>query len=1074
MGIGEQHHADPVAGTLCGRSAELDELRAALRAAAAGRGRFLALTGEPGIGKTRLAEAAADLARGAGALVLWGPCWEGGGAPAYWPWVQVLRALHRHVDDEDLPALLGPHRPWVARLVPELAGAAGTADVDPSSAEARFALFDAVASTLRHAARDHPVVVVLDDLHVADRASVLLLEFAARVLVDAGVVLIGTWREVEASVREDLVTVLGELARVGTSLPLRGLDRADLDAFVALRAGAASPSAELVGAVHLATEGNPFYVDEVLRLLAAEGRLDQAAAPERLPLPDGVRDVIARRLSPLPGDVRDLLAVASVVGREFAVETLAGASDQDAGDVVALLDGAIRHGAVEEAPDRLGRFRFRHALVMEVLYDGLPAVRRAMLHRAVGETLERRYAGALEQHVAELAHHFVLATPPGDAAKALDYARRAGRRALSLLAYDEAVAFFSRAVRLRDLVAPDAELRVELLLDLGRAETRSGDTGSARRHLVECCAAARETKLPRRFAEAALELGAVGLPAGTVDHEQAALLEQALDLLDAEASPLRARVLARLAVTLYWEPDAGGRRAVLAAEAERMARAVGDPQTLGTVLGQVLLAIMGVQSIEDTARLEEMEQLVRETGDRELEGLLRLWWVHCYMQTGRIGEARAAMRASRELAARLHQPRLLWYAASFEGIEAALAGDFAAAERARQVAVDIGTRIPGSFAVSQTAAQLFADRWAQQDDLAALAPAAEQLAAAMPLMTTWRGAAALAHAHGGDRQKARAELRAIAATPHAGLRPRDVLWLVGLALLADAAEAAAVPELGRVLVPLLEPEAEAGRHVYLASACYLAPVARYLGLARLAAGDAEGAVAALEDAVAVLEEHGIAGWLPLTRRDLARARAAAEVARSREEETVTAAHHVRRTRSVLRREGDIWAIEHGGRTVRLRDARGLQHLAVLLARPGQEVPALELVGGGATPAEVVSSGIEVLDDTARRAYRARAAELREELEEAERFHDPVRAERARDELDALAAQLAGAVGLGGRSRTTGDDAERARVNATRAIRSALKKVADLDPVLGAELERTVRTGTLCAFVPGATQWTVEA
>ena len=1041
------------AGLLCGRAAELVELRAALAGAASGRGRFLALTGEPGIGKTRLAEAAADLARDAGATVLWGPCWEGGGAPAYWPWVQALRALARQAGDAPFA---DHHRPYLGRLAADLAGpgAGPPADIDLSSESERFALFDAVATSLRSAAEDRPLVVVLDDLHAADRASVLLLDFAARVLVDAGVVLLATWREAEAAEREDLAPVLAGLARVGRTLPLRGLDREDLAAFVAARGDA---SDELVTAVHLATDGNPFYVDEVLRLLAAEGRLEAPGPLARLPLPDGVRDAIARRLAPLPDDVRELLAVASVIGREFRVETLAGAAGLDAGDVVVLLDRGTAHGAVEEARDRLGRFRFRHALVMEVLYDGLSATRRAMLHRAVGETLERTYAGALEPHVAELAHHFVHASPPGDAAKAIDYARRAGARALRVLAYEEAVTFLARAVRLLDLVEPDGALRAELLLELGRAQTRSGDAEAARGSLVACTQVAREAGLPRRFCEAALELGAVGLPAGIVDDEVIALLEEGLGLLDPQPSPLRARLLGRLAVALYWEPSSGGRRTVLAAEAERMARLVGDPQTLATVLGQVHLAVMGVTSSEDEERLAELEALVAATGDRELEGLLRLWWVINAVQRGRLAEARSRMRAFGVLARKLHQPRLLWYAALYDAVIAQMDGRWEDADRCRQEAIEVGSRIQGSFAVSQIAANLFVDRWLQ-GDVGPLAAAADALAEQLPLVVTWRGAAAVAHAHAGNAERVRPELRALAATPDVGLRRRDVLWLVGLALLADAALQADVPELGVALVPLLEEEAAAGRHVWLASSAYLGPTSRFLGLARLAAGDAQGAVEALETALEDLRAQGVAGWLPVSEADLARARAALDDAAAAP------------GRGVLRREGDIWAFALHDRTVRLRDARGLQYLATLLSRPGEEVHALELVGGGAATA--ADMGLPVLDDAARDAYRARIADLREELDEAERFHDPVRAERARDELEALTAQLAGAVGLGGRARTTGDDAERARVNATRAIRASLRKVAEQDAALGAELEATVRTGTACAHVPGAVRWTV--
>jgi predicted ATPase len=353
------------------------------------------LAGDPGIGKSRLAHEAAARARDRGFKVAWGRCWEAGGAPTYWPWVQSLRALVRGAGSEQLRSQLGSGAPFVAQIVAEVAEVLlDVGPPPPAGAEAgRFRLFDAVATFVRNAGAMQPLMLVLDDLHAADAPSILLLRFVARELGDARVLVLGAYRDVELDRDHPLAVALAELSRepAARHVPLPGLAEAAVARLVQEITGVI-PREGVVAAMHRCTEGNPLFVGEAARLLAAEGRLERADDPAglRLAIPAGIREVIGRRVARLPEQCRRVLGLASMFGREFSLPALGQLSGFSTGELLDILDESIATGMVAAVPGAPGRLRFTHALIRDTLYDRFPGGERLRLHQRGPARLSRR------------------------------------------------------------------------------------------------------------------------------------------------------------------------------------------------------------------------------------------------------------------------------------------------------------------------------------------------------------------------------------------------------------------------------------------------------------------------------------------------------------------------------------------------------------------------------------------------------------------------------------------------------------------------------------------------------------
>jgi AAA ATPase-like protein len=1113
---------------LIGRDRELAELEASLGEALGGRGQLCLLAGESGIGKTYLADRLAQRAAAAGAEVHWGRAWEAGGAPAFWPWVQILRSLTSQSGIDRLSGELGAAAPWLAQILPELRDALPDLETPGSinTDQARFMLFDSITTFLRNVARDRPCAILLDDLHAADPASLLMLEFLARSLRDVPMLVLAAYQEEAAHERPEVEEVIAELGREGRRIGLRPLGEDDLGRLFELH-GSALPSPELLRELHATTEGNPFFAREVVRLLAVEGRLELRAPGTSVPfpLPESVRDTVRRRCQPLGADAVELLSLAAVIGREFGMSTLERASRAARESAIEMLDAAVSAGLLGTLPGAPGQFRFAHGLVRETLYGDLTAVQRIRAHQLVGEALEELYAGRAEPHLAELAHHYLEAAPGGNAERAVDYATRAGVRAMEFLAYEEAERLFEGALSALELTGTEPQRRAELLLALGHAQVRSGNP-DARTTLLAGAAAARALDRPDLLGRAALGFRAFARLPGVVDEEVVTLLEEALDGLDTSDSVLRARLLVRLAVQLFDHRHAGERRARLVEEAIAMARRLDDPGALAYVLTNAQLAVWGPDTREEAlAWSDEVLRLANQIGDRSVMLTVRSRKVDLMLELDDIVGVDREMEALAQLVGESPEPRARAHLALQRARRAMMDARFDDGAALTAEAAALGTRAGDTAIYTIAVGQDWMYHWGR-GTLPDLESTARQVAAKATGLRVWRAALAAILCHAGRTEEARAVFEGLAENEFGNFARNDN-WLTSMAVLAEVSAQLRDVARARLIYDLMSPFD--GRNVISLHGQYMGPVARYLGVTATTFGDLDGAAAHLDAAKASATRAGARILGPILRIDEARlamaragdadyARASelledaerlavelgadgqAEFARSMLRERGTegtpdpapAPEPETTATATMQSEGDVWVIDYEGRSVRVRDSKGLRYLARLLSSPGVEIHALDLFGAaavrGVSRGAALDAGIEArpggdggtgpaLDAEAKAAYRARLEELQGELEEAESFNDPERAARAREELEFVANELSGAMGLGGRDRESGSNAERARVNATRSIRGVMKRIAGYDAALGRELEATVRTGTFCAYEPDPRRpvsWTVDA
>ncbi len=1021
---------------LVGRDREVSAIEVALELLASGAGTLFLFAGEPGIGKTRLATEVMHRARGLGVRTSWGRCWEAGGSPALWPWREALEGL--------------------GIAFPEPAAVAA----DPK--EARFALFRDVAAVLGQAAARERCVLVLDDLHAADHSSLMLLEWVAARIDTLPIVIVGTYRDLEARLSADTSASLGRASRTARVFQLAPLVAEDVSSLV--RDAIANADERLIASIFETTRGNPLFVDELVR----DAR-SSSSGTARIPL--GVREIIRQRLSLIGDDARRVLEAGAVLGVEFAA---ANAARMDTA-APAVLDDAERSGLVIARGDR---FRFAHSLYREALYHDLPRDRRRELHRDAARAL-----AAGDAPVSEIAHHLLEAGPDA-VAGAVDHAIRAAYQALAVFAFEDASALLERA-RLAEL---DRELRCRVLIAIGEVRIRSGDP-SGRASCTDAAALARELDAPELLARAGLAYGSV-LMMGGVDPVLVRMLEEALERLPASAASLRALVMARLATARQPTGPADRPRDIqLGFDAIDVARSLGEPHTLLEVIHAASGVMYG--AVEPPIRLansREQERLAEQLGDvtRLLHAKVRISLDH--LEMGNFA-AHAELAGEYEQLAARHGPAAApWRVPLMRSMQALVVDDFARSEQLQAEARRLEHDQPRARRATAFHRICFLRAAERHAELRAAIPELRGLWLQMPYgahLADARVASVLARIGAVD------ELRALLAQLPASAFEEQING----AALAEAVWATGDPTHARVLLghlhlerwPMYWFDCEIVEGPATRQAAYVAALAGEWAqceqLFARALRDVEGAgrrsLAArmrfeLGDLMLRLEHEP-----DRARTLIAQGRAAAASLELDELVALIDRRHPAGTDGerlsqsaaparpasapviAIAREGEYVALTSARGTVRFKATRGMEYLARLIERPGVEVHVLELVGS-ADHADRGDAG-ELLDADATRAYRARLDALRDALADAEELGDVERAERARSEMEDIAAELSRASGRGGRARRAESAVDRARSAVQRRIKDALDRIAAQDAELGRWLRHAVRTGNYCSY-----------
>jgi eukaryotic-like serine/threonine-protein kinase len=655
-----------------GREKEIKTLQTAFDRALSGEGSVMMVVGEPGIGKTALCEQTATYVGLRGGLVLIGHCYEKGSLSLpYLPFIEALRSYVLHKGDEELKSELGSGATYVGRIISEVKERFALELPPPGDPEEdRYRLFESVTGFLKNASTVKPLLLILEDLHDADKGTLDLLNHLARHLSGFRLLIIGNYRDVEVDRTHPLSGALAELMRgslVGRIL-LRGLTADELQRMLSQITGSEVPYS-LSEAIYRQTEGNPLFVQEVVRYLVEEGLLNKDRPMEArvvMSIPEGLRDVIGKRLSSLSQECNRVLSIASVIGREFdlpVLQTLAGLSEED---LYKVIEEAQNAALIEERPQttRMIRYRFTHAFFRQTLYEEIIAPRRIRLHQQVARALEEVYQNRLEDHAAELAEHFSYSSDSADLKKAVSYGEMAAWRAITVYAYGEAVQLLEQALKVQDVLDPeDKAKRCDLILTLGDALLFIGDHQRVVNQEASQALSLAKAISDNKKASRASVLASKGLlRLGTtlmVSPEAVQWAERADRYAESDSVE---RVLAD--VICAWVKRAGGEfsseSVSLSRRALDLSSHLEDPDTYWQAAWNWLFSLGAPQHADELLSFaEELIGQSRAGVNMSTLGLALWFLVHTFLEFGQRRRADDTFVEMKALAERSRQPNLL-------------------------------------------------------------------------------------------------------------------------------------------------------------------------------------------------------------------------------------------------------------------------------------------------------------------------------------------------------------------------------------------------------------------------------
>jgi len=778
---------------LFGRTKEQQQLERFLSEAATGTRQVVIVGGEPGIGKTTLTAVVARDASGAGAAVCYGRSEKDLGIP-YQPFIEALQHYVVHAPPGVLRAHVADHGGELSRLVPALARRmpdcppASVTDADTE----RYLTFGAVTGLLQEAARHQPVVLILDDLHWADKPTMQLLRHVIGTLTKGSLLIIGTYRTTDITETHPLRDALTDLRREPGvyRMDLAGLSEEEVGALVASVAGHElddDASTRMIHSLARDTGGNPFFVWEILRHVVDSGGVVQDVNGHwsvtdqllRTGLPQSLHEVVDQRVLRLGATGLRILSLAAVMGNDIEPELLSVVAEVGEDEVLDVLDAARKAAIVSESEGGSFRFSFVHALIANVLYDGLGGARRVRAHRKIAEAIEERH-GSDPGRAAELAHHWVEAH---DDAKALEFTTRAGFAALDALAPDEAVRWFDDALsRLAAHGPDDLVLRCDLLIALGTAQRLTGDSAS-RKNLLDASRLAADLDDPDRMAMAALANNRGNFSAtGAVDEERLEVLEAALARVSDPGTA--ARLFATSCIEKYFRASYDERLAMLR-RAKELAQ-LDDPATIVNVYNLAVEVVRHPEQLEE--RLEDTELLLSLAKDLGDPAAL-LWAVGHRMratfEAGIVEESEQLFDWLQAIATEIGQPSLLWQAGYSRAQRTLLHGDHVEGERLATAAYELATNSGEPDALAYYLAQVDQVLWLQGRG-GEVADSLQQALEENPGLPTFGAALARALVQGGRWEEAATLLSVAAAERFSRLRA-DLLWTTGMAMYAEAA-----------------------------------------------------------------------------------------------------------------------------------------------------------------------------------------------------------------------------------------------------------------------------------------------
>jgi DNA-binding CsgD family transcriptional regulator len=867
-------------GPFVGRGEELSLLRSCWDEAAGGRRRIAVLLGEAGIGKSRLVAELATVADLAGASVVIGHG-DQEHLVAYQPVVEALSALvetmPRHLLADALYRSGGRE---LARLIPALAPFDTRAPPEQPTASdlARYRLFESVAALVTAASQQSPLVVILEDLHWADPATLQLIKHLMLRVGRARLLVVATARG--AQLQGALLECVDDLRRSQSCLviPMVGLEVTDILSLLSSRDLPAHLHAgtrrDLATKLHQDTGGNPLFLVEVLHNLETTGSLAGPGPGPAGPgsaatgVPPMVRDLIVRRMQGLSDIARHVLAIAAVVGRRFDVDVVADVAELSADRLETAMEEAQTAELVHELGARAGWLQFSHALVRETVEAELSSTRKRRLHRLVGEALE---ADEHPNHLPELAYHFRAAASSDDHERAVRYAIDAAEQATQLMAHEQASELYLWALEAASMApAVDLDRHFELLMLRTAAEQRAGSSKRAAATALDAAAIAIQLGDPLRIADAALAVGAAA-PVWATDRKLIEVLEHALERIGDRDPARRARMLARLAQAEYYSSTHEHRRE-LSRDAVAAARAAGDDAALASVLSSRHVALWGPS--DTLERLEVAEQILTvakrlDSDELLLQGLT--WKLVDLLELGQIAGADEVIAAHARLARDLGQPLHIRDAALWATMRALLDGRFSDAERESQRAFDLSLRAQDPHAEMYHWIHrywLVLEQDASVSDLTDLLGVSVELAARFPQVPAWQAKIALLHARLGDREAATDMAAELSGERFARL-PRDAVWVGALSYLAEVTYFLHDREQAAVLYGLLLPFADRVIVIDRALLC-LGSVSRVLGLLAAVLGYRSHAAGYLRSAIETHDQMGARPLAARTRLELAK------------------------------------------------------------------------------------------------------------------------------------------------------------------------------------------------------------